>query len=246
MTAPPCFGLHWSNEPATPADWYTLGASGARWVKCLAGTTSVPEVRALRDAGLRVIVRAEGEGIVHWEDVLALCHDYAGLVEVLEVGNEPGPSAAGLWIHCWYLDAVWSHCADAARAGGMRLCTPGWQTDRWLTDADLPPMLQARLLAVYGQYPLIGRHRYGAWQLDPLTDLAPWPDKEIVLSEFGLAGPLPPDDKAARYAGFVRGLPAQVLAACAFLVGGSDEYNADLMHYRIDPPLGRALGAALG
>lgn len=180
-------------SPETP--WWRAGATSARWLKLMEEEHTPADARAAQSLGMRVLVRAKGEGIVHHEAVSALIAAYAGLAAVIEVGNEPYPTAqypdwgALLWNHAAYLEAVWQHCAGPAHAVGIALCAPGWQgtldpphAGQVLpgpggVDFVMDAALADRLLTVYRRFDAIAIHVYDPFDLlakPPQAHLTAW------------------------------------------------------------------------
>jgi len=223
--------------PPDPASWgYRVGAAGLAWVKLLYPDHTRADALWCRDRGMRVLVRAPGEGQVQDADFGRMLTEFAGVAEVFEIGNKP--PAAGLWDHLWYIENILTRFTAPCHAAGIRLCSPGWQ------GATLPPTgaLGDRLRAAYARCDLLGVHCYDPWQLtggQPPAHLAAWrawlPDRPIHITEAGIAAiwllpgqPRAAQDleKARRYAAFLHSLPPWVEAAFLFLLGGTADWFA--------------------
>ncbi len=217
-------GVHGPNAPFTAfasqpggppegaaAAWHRVVSTRASWIKLLAEDHTRADAAQAHALGLKVIVRAAGEAIVHWEDVLSLIQQYQGVCDVIEVGNEPFPTSAYptwetlLWNHAFYLDAVLQHCAPVAHAAGIILCTPGWQAERDPPrvgtrlsgpggDYEIDQKLATRLATIYGQFDAIGVHCYNVdvLAIDPIfAHIDAWHTafpKPVYLTEYGIAG----------------------------------------------------------
>ncbi len=210
--------------------WYRIGLSRARWIKLLATEHTPQDAEAAQAAGLNVLVRVKGEGLVYHRDVLETIKAYRGKAQILEIGNEPLLTEQELWTHAWYVEKVLTECKAAAHNAGMKLCIGGWQ-------ANAPPPVPGwnlgdRLIRLYNQYDYVGVHCYDAWDLGSVgavTHLNAWLDtfrgKELLITEYGIAAQaLDARLKAARYAAFVGSLPPVVLAAFAFILGGTPDF----------------------
>lgn len=256
--APNCRFADFRRVPDGPiagadAAWGRVQAAQARWIKLLAPDHSRADAVAAQAHGCRVLVRAPGEGFPYVADVQALIAEFAGVCDIIEVGNEPYltdqfPTWDALyWNHAWYLDAVWAQCADAAHASGIQLCTPGWQAGREppIAGAGWSPALAARLQSVYRQYDAIGVHCYDVFTLAApavLDHVARWHalfPQPIYITEYGIAArylipgrttpadqPAGDREKARRYAAFLRALGSlpYVQAAFLFLLGGTRDW----------------------
>jgi hypothetical protein len=279
MSAASIHGCHGPNSVMTPLDWLKLGASGARHVKFLWPEVRRSDAEAAQAAGLKVLIRAPGEGLVDSRAVKTIFDDLAGVMDALELGNEPTPGGAWqdfgsyLWVHAWYLEAAIHVARPLATTADCLLVSPGWRGemlppaegtllrgwDGGPADYVVPHDLAERLGSVYRACDRIAIHCYDPWTLattgqrDRLLQWRAWGWHKLIVSEFGIAGPLPDAEKVRRYASFLALLAAlpDVEAAFVFILGGTKDwqrFNGD-NSYWLEPAgwamLGQAV-AALG
>lgn len=220
-------------HPGSDALWYRMGLARARWVKLLQTDHTPQDARDAVAGGIKVLVRVKGEGTVYHQDVTRAIQDYGGIATVLEIGNEPDLNE--LWAHAWYIEKVLSECKAAAQAAKLKLCIGGWRMptpQHPVTPPDSGSTLDKRLRELYKQFDLIGIHAYDPYDLTvPYVRDHVWrwmqtfPGKEYALTEYGIAAKaLSQQEKARRYATFVRSLPPSVLAAFAFILGGTSDF----------------------
>ncbi|HMA34403.1 MAG TPA: glycosyl hydrolase, partial [Chloroflexia bacterium] len=245
------------NGPAEGADacWQRVAAMHAQWIKLLWPDHHRADAQRAKSQGLKVLVRAPGEGFPAPNDVKAMIAEFQGVCDLIEVGNEPYPTAQFpawdqmYWNHAVYLETCWQQCAPAAHAAGIQLCAPGWQGDKEPPSPDSvnSQALSDRLRQVYGAYDAIAVHCYDPFNLDTppmLARIAHWRsvfNKPIYLTEYGIAarylvpgvtdpGHQPDSDlvKIQRYTAFLRKLAGlgYVEAAFLFLLNGSNDFAA--------------------
>jgi hypothetical protein len=273
MSAAAKHGVHASNARLSAVDYWKLGASGAAWVKLLGleGHTRA-DAEAAQAAGLKVLVRAPGEGYVDSRHVKAIFDDLSGVMDALELGNEPGPNAqhgefmSALWNHAWYLEQAIKVARPLAVTAGCLLVAPGWRGEclppeegtllrGWEggpADYVVDRELAERLGAVYRSCDRIGVHSYSPWTLattgerDRILRWRAWGWRKVWLTEYGIAGGMEDADKVARYTTFLAMLAAMpdVEAAFVFILGGVD-FDAPPMSYHLTPAGWALLGQAV-
>jgi hypothetical protein len=229
-------GLVGPNQHFTPTDWWALGASGARTIVLLWPDHNRADAAVCHALGMTVWVRLPGEGRPQVADAAAAIAEFAGVAHGLLLGNEP--LVDELWQHCWYVEKILNTCGAAPTVG---IDLPGLAGEH---PVPVDAALADRLAAVYGRCAVLGVHAYAPWTLaapEVLARLDAWhaflPDKPMLLSEVGIAGrwPLGPgnhdqtandQEKVRRLLAFLAALPPYVTAACWFLLGGSNDWEA--------------------
>lgn len=227
-------------EGGPGAVWGRMGLLGAAWVCALWPDHTPDDARAARRRGIRVMLRAPGEGMPAATDVLKMIRDFKGLVSVIVCGNEPpvtGPQGVADAILATHLDAmdhIADTCAYVARQAGIVLCTPGWTAQAEPPDP-LKSDLHARWWNTYDRFGAIAAHCYGHVVLDgQLQRVGRWQNcwrKPVYINEAGIAArdlinavPDPANYdksmsvKATRYAQFVRSAAAQGVRAVTFFI----------------------------
>lgn len=197
MSAQDLAGLHAPNRPFAhiPGGLHSyveqLTAGQMRWAKLMFPEHRRADAQALRAQGFKILVRAPGEGVVYSADVRLMLNEFAGVIDWIEVGNEPPTDVDHLYQHCWYMAYILGDVLEDCHRAGIRLCAPGWTGNaeppkrpagnrRWDEyPANSADRLAARLLQVYGGWKSpdrlrldtpgfdgIGFHAYGLYNFD--------------------------------------------------------------------------------
>jgi hypothetical protein len=253
LHGPNCAFTAFHTQPRGKAEgadtaWQLVAAAHATWIKLLWPDHHRADAERARAMGLKVLVRAPGEGYPASRDVQALIQEFRGVCDVIEVGNEPAPNSRyatwdqAYWNHAWYVENVWQQCSDAAHAAGILLCAPGWQAEKEPPSPDSvsSQALSDRLRQVYGAYDAVAVHCYDSFNLDipPVIDrVARWHsafNKPIYITEYGIAARVLPGAgatdsdavKVQRYVAFLRRLATRdyIKAAFLFILNGTDDF----------------------